>query len=201
MDVLVALAAAIGLAACAGMRAAFPLFAIGVAGRLLDWPLAPSMAWLASNPALAISGVAALAEIVADKMPATHRVFDPTETVLSPVAGYLAAFAAIAGLRIPYLLDVAVALVTGLGVGGGLHILAASARIASRRTPGGLGNPFLSAAEDLFAGSAAVFAIAAPLLALVAVLVPTALWLRRLRHDAAHADVGPPVALVPDEKP
>ncbi len=201
MDVLAALAAAIGLAACAGMRAAFPLFAIGVAGRLLDWPVSPSLAWLASNPALAIFGVAALSEIVADKLPATHRVFDPIETVGAPVAGYLAAFGAIASLRIPYLLVVAIALPIGLGVGGGLHILAASARIASRRTPGGLGNPFLSVAEDLFAGSAAVFAIAAPLLALVAVLVPTTLWLRRLRHDAARADVGPPVALMRDELP
>jgi len=201
MDVLAALAAAIGLAACAGMRAAFPLLAIGVAGRLLDWPVAASLAWLASNPALAIFGGAALTEIVVDKLPATHRVFDATETVLAPVAGYLAALGAIAGLRIPYLLDVALALVIGLGVGGGIHILAASARIASRRTPGGLGKPFLSVAEDLFAGSAAVFAIAAPLLALIAVLVPTTLWLRRLRRDAARADVGPAAAPMPDDVP
>jgi hypothetical protein len=201
MDVLAALAAAIGLAACAGMRVAFPLLAIGVAGRLLDWPLAASMTWLASNPAIAIFGVAALTEIVADKLPATHRVFDPIETVCAPVTAYLAAFSSIATLRLPYLLDVAIALPIGLGVGGGIHILAASARIASRRTPGGLGNSFLSAAEDLFASSAAVFAIAAPLLALFAVLVPTTLWLRRLRHDAAHADTGPAVALVRDDLP
>jgi hypothetical protein len=201
MDVLVALTAGIGLAACAGLRAAFPLFAIGVAGRLLDWPLAASMTWLASNPALAILGVASVGEIVADKVPAAHRIFDPTETVLAPVTGYLAAFAPVATLRIHYLLDVAAALAIGLGIGGGIHILAASARIASRRTPGGLGNPFLSVAEDLFAGSAAVFAIAAPFLALVAVLVPVALWLRRLRRDAAHRDRGRPVALVEDDLP
>jgi hypothetical protein len=199
MDVLVALAAGIGLAACAGLRAALPLFAIGVAGRLLGWPLAASTAWLASNPALAVFGVASITEIVADKVPATHRVFDPVETIVAPIAGYLVAFAPMATLRIHYLLDVAAALVIGLGVGGGIHILAASARIASRRTPHGLGNPFLSVAEDLFAGSAAVFAIAAPFLSLVAVLVPVSLWLRRLRRDAAHQDQGHPMALITDD--
>jgi hypothetical protein len=201
MNALVAVAAAIGLAACAGMRAVFPLLAMGLAARLLDWPLPVSLTWLAANPALAILGVAALVEVACDKLPATHRVFDPTETVLAPVTGYLAAFAPMAAFRIPYLFIVALALVIGLGVAGGMHILAASARIASRRTPGGLGTPFLSIAEDLFAGSAAVFAIAAPLLSLVAVLVPAALWLRRLRRDAAQVDVGPPLALMGDDLP
>jgi hypothetical protein len=201
MDVLVAVAAAIGFAACAGMRAAFPLLALGVAGRALDWPLPASLTWLASNPALAVLAVAAVVEVACDKLPATHRVFDPTETVMAPVSGYVVAFAPIAGFRIPYGLEVAVAMVIGLGIAGGMHILAASARIASRRTPGGLPNPFLSVAEDLFAGSAAVFAIAAPLLALIAVLVPAGLWLRRLRHDAAHLDVGPPLELLRDDLP
>jgi hypothetical protein len=201
MNALVALAAAIGFAACAGMRAAFPLLALGGAARLLDWPLSPSLTWLATNPALAVLAVAAASEVVLDKLPPTHRLFDLSETVLAPVSGYLAAFAAIAALRIPYVLEVLIALVVGLGIGGGMHILAASARIASRRTPGGLGNPFLSLAEDLFASSAAVFAIAAPLLSLAAVLVPATLWLRRLRRDAARVDPGPALALVPEDVP
>jgi hypothetical protein len=188
MYVLAAIAAAIGLAACAGLRIALPLFAIGVAGRLVDWPLAGSLGWLASNPALAFLGVVALVEIVADKVPATHRLIETTQTILAPVAAYLAGLSPLVAVRIPLLLAVAGALFLGLAVGGGIHILAASARIASRRTPGGLGSPFLSVAEDLFASSAALFAIAAPLLAPAAVLVPTVLWVRRLRRDADRTD-------------
>lgn len=60
---------ALGLAACAGLRAFMPLFGAGVAARWTDLPLSDSVAWLGSDTALVPFGVATVIEVLADKIP------------------------------------------------------------------------------------------------------------------------------------
>ena len=94
MTMLFAIGAGILLAASAGLRAFMPLLGLGLAARLLDWPVATSMQWIATDAALIGLTVAALAEIVADKVPAVDHVLDMIHTVVGPLAGALVAEAA-----------------------------------------------------------------------------------------------------------
>jgi hypothetical protein len=79
----------VALAASAGFRVFLPLLAAGAAGRWGGFPVAPPLAWITSDAALVMFGVAALVEIVADKVPVIDHALDLLQTVLSPVAGVL----------------------------------------------------------------------------------------------------------------
>src|SRR6187402_1753586 len=69
IDLLQSIALGIGLAACAGLRAWLPLFAVGVSVRLGVLPLGESFRFLGSNIALSVFAVATLIELIADKIP------------------------------------------------------------------------------------------------------------------------------------
>lgn len=84
MNVLVAASAGIVLAASAGLPAFMPLFGIGLAARLLDWPVAPSLAWMASDAGLVTLGVATVLELAADKVPVLDHVLDLVHTWWDP---------------------------------------------------------------------------------------------------------------------
>ena len=92
MSLLLAGAAGIVLAASAGLRAFMPLFGAGLAARLLDWPIAPGMDWLASDAGLVGLGLATIVELAADKVPVVDHVLDVVHTVAGPLAGALVAF-------------------------------------------------------------------------------------------------------------
>jgi hypothetical protein len=94
VSVLFVGAAGILLAASAGLRAFLPLLGLGVASRVLDWPIAQSMEWVATDAGLIGLGVAALVEIAADKIPAVDHVLDLIHTAAGPIAGALVAFTA-----------------------------------------------------------------------------------------------------------
>jgi hypothetical protein len=187
MTYALAILAAIGLAACAGLRAFLPLFAAGLAARLLHWPLADSLAWLASTPALIVFGVASIVEIAADKIPVVDHGLDAAHTFIGPAAGAVVAMAPLFRLELPMPVTVALGIMTGAGVAGGVHAVAAAARLKSTATTAGLANPILSFVEDALAFLWALVAIVAPIL-VVASLVVFVLVIRkllRLRHARA----------------
>lgn len=179
METLAAAATGIALAASAGLRAFLPLFATGLAARGFHWPLASGVGWLSSDVALLLFGTASVVEIVADKVPAVDHLLDLLQTVLSPIAGALATFAALSGWPAPF--AVALAIIVGAPVAGGLHAISALTRVKSSATTGGAGNPFLSIVEDAFAALTIVVAFLAPLLALLAIGWVVLRWFRRRR--------------------
>src|SRR5919201_375667 len=85
-EVVPAVALAIGLAACAGLRAWLPLLLTGGLVRAGVLEIGPSFSFLATNRALILFGVASVVEIVADKVPAVVHALDVLGTVLRPVA-------------------------------------------------------------------------------------------------------------------
>jgi hypothetical protein len=186
MNYVFAILAAIGLAACAGLRAFLPLFAVGLAARLMNWPLADSLAWLASTPALIVFGIASLIEIAADKIPIVDHGLDAAHTFLGPAAGAVVAMAPMFRLDLPTPFTVALGIMTGASVAGGVHAIAAAARLKSTATTAGLANPILSFIEDGLAMLWASVAILAPILVVVAlamfaVVIRKLLGLRRAR--------------------
>ena len=179
MGALTAILTGIALAASAGLRAFLPLFAAALAARVLDWPLAPSLRWMATDPALIVFGVASLVEVVADKIPTVDHVLDVVQTVLSPVAGVVVMLSPLHGLTPTY--AVALAIIAGAPLAGGVHALAAVTRLKSTATTGGLANPVLSVVEDIAAGLATILAFLAPLLIVIVAGLVATIALRRQR--------------------
>src|SRR4028119_1744513 len=83
----------LGLAASSGLNTFLPLLVLALAAKmnLFGVQLNGSFAWLASDVALGTLGVAAFAEIIADKVPTVDHALDAIGTVARPAAGALAA--------------------------------------------------------------------------------------------------------------
>ncbi len=182
MSLVVAAFTGIALAACAGLRVFLPLFAAGLAARWFDWPLAPSMEWLAGDAALVAFGVASAVEIAADKIPALDHLLDAAQTFLAPAAGAMLAVSSLAEL--PTGTALALGVITGAPIAGGIHLLAAATRVGSSATTFGVANPVLSLLEDGAAALGVVLAFLIPILVVVA-LVLLALAIRGWRRARA----------------
>jgi len=144
---LIAVTLGLTLAVTCGLRAFLPLGLVSAlgAGGLLDLP--SQLEWMTSAPAVLTFWTAAVAEVVADKVPVVDHAFDAVATFLRPAAGAVAGGALIGGA------DPIVACVFGLAggtlVAGATHIGKASVRAGSTATTAGTGNPVLSIIEDL----------------------------------------------------
>lgn len=169
METILAIAMGVSLAACAGLRAFLPLLAVGVASRFQWLPIQESFQWIGSNEALVTLGVATVAEVLADKVPVLDHALDVIHSFARPVAGALVATSSFYTLPPTYAL--ALGIILGAPLAGGLHFARAGTRVASTATTGGLGNPVLSTAEDLAAGTGVLLAQVAPLLTLVLIAV------------------------------
>jgi hypothetical protein len=183
LSVVTAALAGIGLAACAGLRAFLPLFAAGLAARFFHWELAPSVDWLSSDWSLVTTGVATILEILADKVPFVDNVLDAIQTFLAPVAGVLVSLTPFFHLS-PEAAWV-LAIVGGATIAGGVHFLAAAARVKSSAVTAGIGNPVLSFAEDAAAFLSLLLSLLAPILLLLLFVAMgiafRRLWRRRRR--------------------
>jgi hypothetical protein len=177
-ELLPALALAVALAASAGLRAWLPLLLAGVLARVGVLDLGESFAFLSSNKALVLFGVATLIEFVGDKVPAVDHALDVIGTPLRPAAGALLAASVLGTVSDPL-----TALVLGTAVGAPTalvpHAVKAALRTASTTLTGGLANPLLSVLEDIITVATVVLAILVPLL-VVALLAATVYFARRL---------------------
>jgi hypothetical protein len=159
------IAAGIGLAACAGLRAFLPLLVVGACGRAGWIGLSSPFEWLASWPALVVFGVAVVVEILSDKIPVIDHLLDVVQGAVKPAAG--------AALVVAVVTDLTPLQSTVLGILGGggaaavVHVAKAKVRLLSSALTSGLGNPILSLLEDVVTGFGSVVAILAPLLVLL----------------------------------
>jgi len=183
---VVQIAAGIGLAACAGLRAFLPLLVVGACGRAGWIGLSSPFDWLASWPALIVFGVAVIIEVLSDKIPVVDHLLDVVQGVVKPAAG--------AALVVAVVTDLTPLQSTVLGILGGggaaavVHVAKAKVRLLSSAVTSGLGNPILSVMEDLVTGLGSFVAILAPILVLlffVIALVLLFLLLRRFHLRSA----------------
>ena len=183
-DVVSSVSLAVGLAACAGLRAWLPLLLAGGLARAGLLTLGPSFAFLSTNRALILFGVATVIEIVGDKVPAVDHALDMLSTVLRPAAGSLLAASVMWEVRDPL-----TALAVGVAIGAPSALVPHAAktvlRAASTTLTGGLANPLISVLEDILALAMFIFTIVVPLLAATALLLVAIFVLRRTARRSA----------------
>jgi len=187
LTILVSVLAGVSLAAATGFRAFLPLLIVSLAARLGLVQRHEGMEFRSGNAALAALAVAALVEMVADKVPVVDHALDAVSVVVRPGAAVLAGVALFADLPEP----VAAGLAVVMGVIAlGANLEKAKVRAGSTVLTAGVGNPFLSVFEDIVSGVLALLAVLAPVLAAMAALgLALLVWrmVRRLRRRGAPA--------------
>lgn len=176
------------LAATTGLRAFLPLFLLAVMSNqslIGDWRVPEQFAWAQSNAFIAVLGVLALLEIVADKASGVAKFIDPLVLFVRPVASV---FTCMMVLKMPtvganFLVGMAIGLLFGLPVlrlKGGYRMMKGAQ--ASNYFDVGL-----SLAEDILTTAAVYLSFLSPVVVFVVILV-VAFWLEtRVRLQAVRA--------------
>ncbi len=165
--ILLALVSGVAIAAACGLRAFLPLLLLGLAARFGLIHLRPGAEWMAGDTALWALGIAAVLEVVSDKVPVVDHALDAVGTLLRPAAAWLGAFAVLQGWGSPW------AQIAALVLGAGalaVHGLKAKVRLGSTVATAGHANPLLSVLEDSGVLVLVAAAILVPLVALALVL-------------------------------
>lgn len=166
VEAITGLSAAFGLSGSAGLNAYIPLLLVALAARFpMSDPLVklqPPYDLLGSWWAIGLLAVLLVIEIVADKIPAVDTVNDGINTIIRPAAGAIL-FAGSANV----ITDIhpILALGAGLLVAGGVHATKMAARPVVTVTTAGVGNPIVSAIEDVVAFVVSLLAIVLPVIA------------------------------------
>ena len=179
----------LGLAAPAGLNAWLVLLLVALADRftgLVDLP--GDYEWLASWPAIAALAALLAVEEVVDKIPGLDHVNDVVHTAIRPTAGAVVMLASTQGD-----LDPVIAAVLGVVLAGAAHATKAGARPMVTVGTAGVGNPVVSAVEDIVAVLAVVVALVVPVLVvlMLGALLALGVWIlrrRRTAHDRLNHD-------------
>jgi len=186
VDVYVAIALGVGLAAASGFRVFIPPFLYGLATRFDLNPAAfagsDMQAWMASDVGLTVLGAAVLCELLAYYIPWLDNLLD---TIASPAAvlGGVVLMSSSLGEFDP-VLRWATSIIVGGTTSGTVQVTTVGVRALSTASTGGLGNPIVSTVEAGACLVCTVLALLLPLLTMalvVAGLVVGGRWLMRRR--------------------
>jgi Domain of unknown function (DUF4126) len=191
LDLALSIALGVGLAAATGFRVFLPMLVVSVAAYTGHLPLSENFAWLGMPSALMMLGVAALVEILAYYIPGVDNLLDALATPAAVVAGTLVSAAVITDL--PPMLKWTTAIIAGGGVAGLTQGVTALLRAKSTVLTAGVGNPVIATVELGGSLLISLLALAAPLIALLVVIV--FLWLamrliRRIARSASSSSTG-----------
>jgi hypothetical protein len=159
----------IGLAAATGFRVFLPLLITGLAARYGYVPVSDGFSWIAGTSALMMLGIAAMIEITAYYVPLLDNLLDTIAVPAALIAGIAVSAAVMTDL--PPMLKWTLAIIAGGGAAGLTQGATTILRGASTATTAGLGNPIIATGEILGAIAVSVLAIAAPWIAIAAVVV------------------------------
>jgi hypothetical protein len=175
MEWLHSAALAAALAWASGIRLYAVLCLAGILAHTGYLALPPALAVLAHPAVIAASGVMAVGEFAADKVPAFDSVWDGIHTFIRIPAGAFLAAAALGDVDPVY---VAVAAILGGVIASGAHLTKASGRALVNMSPEPFSNWAVSLGEDLLVPAGFVLAIVAPVafLALLALFAVSVVW-------------------------
>ena len=169
LDLAISIALGVGLAAATGFRVFLPMLIMSAAAYTGHMPLSEGFAWLGTPSALVMLGVAAIIEMLAYYIPGLDNLLDSLATPAAFLAGTVVAAAAMGDL--PPIVKWTTAVIAGGGVAGLMQGVSAVIRANSTLLTGGLGNSVIATAENTGAIVVSLLALAAPLLALLVVVV------------------------------
>jgi len=192
MEALTLLGGVTGIALFAGIRLYATVLTVGLClryGLLTLPPELSSLAVLAHPYVLAIAGICAVVEFLADKVPWLDSFWDAVHAFVRPAGAALIAFAAVG--RLDPAAEAALVLLCG-GVAFSSHAAKAGVRLFVNQSPEPFSNLLLSLIEDGLVVGGSYFAVVHPLAALSFVVVFLALFallarriLRRFRKKAS----------------
>ena len=158
----------IGLAASSGFRVFVPLFALSCAAYFHIISLNDSWQWVGSTPALIILGVASIAESISYLIPLVDHLLDTVAVPLAGIAGTLVMASTLTDMSPA--MTWALAIIAG-GAAATIKGTAATTRVASTATTGGLANPAVSVAETGTAIGLSALSIFSPIFAMIALII------------------------------
>ena len=169
-QIVLALAAGIGLSASCGFRVFVPPLLVSLASMAGFVNLGEDFAWMGTWQAALVFGVAAVVEIAAYYIPALDNFLDTISAPLSAMAG-AAITAALLGGDMSPVLRWTLAAIAGGGTALATSTTTAGIRAVSTTTTAGLGNGLFSTAEAGTSTLLSVIAIALPVLGLVLAVI------------------------------
>lgn len=171
MDIVLSILIGVSLAAACGFRVFVPMLVLCIAVRAGAVHLNPSLAFLASTPALICFSVATVAEILAYKIPWFDHALDTIATPASVVAGtlVLASQFTFTGNN-GDLLKWGLAAIVGGGAAGAVQATTVVGRGASTLFTGGFGNPIFATIESGSSIVLSVMAVVVPVVAFIMVV-------------------------------
>lgn len=174
-EMMISIFLGIGLAASTGFRVFVPVFALSCASYFGITPLNDAWAWVGSTPALVILGVASMVESVSYLVPYIDHLLDTIAVPLAGIAGTLVMASTLTDMSPA--MTWALAIVAGGGAAATIKGTAATTRVASTATTGGLANPVVSVAETGTAIGLSALSIFMPILAMVALVLLVVLFI------------------------
>ncbi len=175
MGAFTSLLSGLGLSAAAGLNAFLPIFTVGLLARFGLIELQGPFAILSHPLVLLIIAALAILDFAGDKIPAVDSVLHAMGMIVHPIAGavlFVAANSAVGSV------DPMLAMLAGLTVAGGTHVLRSTARPVFTVASGGTANPVVSIIEDVASLGLTITAILVPALAGLAVVLLLILALR-----------------------
>jgi hypothetical protein len=180
-DFALSIVLGIALAAATGFRVFLPMLVVSGAAYTGHLPLDPSFAWLGTASALTMLSVAAIVEIAAYYIPVVDNLLDTVATPAAFVAGTIVSAAVMTD--VPPMVKWTAAVVAGGGIAGLTQGAVGVLRAHSTVLTGGLGNPVIATAQLGGAVVISILALAAPIAAIVLVILllwPAMRLVRRL---------------------
>jgi uncharacterized protein DUF4126 len=190
ISIISQLLTAFGLATASGLNAYIPLLIVALTARYTPWlRLNPPFDILTNGWVIGALVILLIIEIIVDKIPAADTINDIIQTFVRPTAGAIL-FAASANAITD--LHPVVAAILGLVLAFGVHATKSAARPVVTASTAGLGNAFVSVAEDVVATGVSVAALVAPivigLMLLVIVVLVLYLLFGHSRNPESSAD-------------
>jgi len=161
LDLVLAIAMGVGLAAAVGFRVFVPMLVLSIAAYTGHLTLSSGLAWLGAPAALVMLSVAAALEILAYYIPGVDNALDVIAAPSALIAGTVVSAAVMTDL--PPMVKWTAAVIAGGGAAGLTHGLTSLLRAKSTLVTAGLGNHVVATGELGGALLVALLALAAPL--------------------------------------
>ena len=179
MDLILAVLMGVALAAACGFRIFVPLLVAAIGVRSGDIAVTQSFAWVGSDAALVLLGVATTFEVLAYYVPWVDNALDLVATPVAVVAGTLVTASFIVDMSPMFRWTLAI--LAGGGIAGTVQLATAGVRAISTATTGGLANPIVSTTETAMATVLAILAVVVPIIAAM-LLAVVMIWIVRRIH-------------------
>jgi hypothetical protein len=182
LDIALAVAMGVGLAAAVGFRVFLPMLVLSVSACTGHLTLSSGLAWLGTPAAVVMLSVAAALEVLAYYFPAVDNALDVITAPVALIAGAVVSAAVMVDL--PPMVRWTIAVIAGAGASGVIHGLISLVRAKSTVMTAGLGNHAIATGELGGALIVSLLALAAPLAALALVALLCWFEVRLLRRLA-----------------